>query len=213
LPENATGPPNLTRGALQTHKWPKPHSQAVHRSVAVGPAKRRCRVERPIGVLDQRRRGVGSVRATGLRAKPVKSRQRTTWGDLEDRPIVVGPPIVRCALEVTIGGLDQRPPVGAAADAVVEDCKQWTDDSYAISLGQVRIVTRPKPAFNGMLSVPWKTSLTTELADALSRARVLEGQEKDGVYQEFELLALRNKINVWLKSEGLAQFALTPAPR
>jgi len=97
------------------------------------------------------------------------------------------------------------------ANAVVEDCKQWTDDSYAISLGQVRIVTWPKPAFNGMLGVPWKTSLTTELASALARSRVLEGQEKDGVYKEFELLALRNKINDWLKSEKLAHFALTPS--
>jgi hypothetical protein len=38
---------------------------------------------------------------------------------------------------------------------------------------------------------------------------VLEGREKDAIYQEFELLALRNKINVWLKGRGLAHFALT----
>jgi hypothetical protein len=98
------------------------------------------------------------------------------------------------------------------ADAAVDDCKQWTDDSFAISLAQVRIVTRPKPAFNGMIPVPWKTEQTKELASALGRARVLEGREKDALYQEFELLALRSKINVWLKSKRLGQFALT-SPR
>jgi hypothetical protein len=57
--------------------------------------------------------------------------------------------------------------------------------------------------------VPWKTEETKELASALARARVLEGREKDQVYEEFGLLALRQKINGWLKSEGLGQFALT----
>jgi hypothetical protein len=41
------------------------------------------------------------------------------------------------------------------ADAIVEDCKPWTEGTYALSLTQVRILTRPKTAFNGMLSVPW----------------------------------------------------------
>src|ERR1700733_9567492 len=40
------------------------------------------------------------------------------------------------------------------ADATVEHCEQWTDDpaikeKFALSLGQVRIVTQPKPAFEG----------------------------------------------------------------
>jgi hypothetical protein len=101
------------------------------------------------------------------------------------------------------------------ADAVVQDCKQWTDDPtikerFALRLTQVRIVTQPKPAFNGMLSVPWKTEKTKELASALARARVLEGTEKNLVYEEFAWLALRNKINLWLKREGLEKFALTP---
>jgi hypothetical protein len=104
------------------------------------------------------------------------------------------------------------------AIAVVQDCKQWTDDPtikerFALRLTQVRIVTQPKLAFNGMLSVPWKTEKTKELASALARARVLEGTEKNLVYEEFALLALRNKINLWLKSEGLEKFALTPPAR
>jgi hypothetical protein len=95
----------------------------------------------------------------------------------------------------------------------VEDCQPWTEDTFALSLTQVRIVTQPKPAFNGLLSVPWKTEETKELASALARARVLEGREKDAVYHEFELMALRSKINGWLKSEGLGHFQLTASPR
>jgi hypothetical protein len=72
------------------------------------------------------------------------------------------------------------------ADAIVEDCKPWTEGTYALSLTQVRIMTQPKPAFNGMLSVPWKTKETKELASALARVRVLEGREKDQVYEEFQ---------------------------
>jgi hypothetical protein len=49
------------------------------------------------------------------------------------------------------------------------------------------------------------------LAEALSRARVLEGRENDALYQEFELMALRSKLNTWLKSKGLGKFALTSA--
>lgn len=94
------------------------------------------------------------------------------------------------------------------AGAVVEGCKPWTDDTFAISLTQVRIVTIPKPAFRGMLPVPWKTSQTKELADALARARVLEGREKNAVYEEFGLLALRQKVNDWLKGKGFGQLAL-----
>lgn len=48
-------------------------------------------------------------------------------------------------------------------DAVVEDCKPWTDDTFAISLTQVRILTQPKPTFYGMLPVPWKTAQTKKL--------------------------------------------------
>jgi hypothetical protein len=68
---------------------------------------------------------------------------------------------------------------------------------------------RPKPAFLGMPPVPWKTAQTKELAAALARARVLEGREKDAVYQEFGLLALRSIVNGWLKGQGLQHFALT----
>ena len=98
------------------------------------------------------------------------------------------------------------------ADAVVTDCKRWTEKSYALSLDQVRLITRPKPVLDGMLSVPWHTERTKELASALARARVLEGVEKNAVYQEFQLLALSMKINGWLKGQGLEKFALT-SPR
>jgi hypothetical protein len=95
------------------------------------------------------------------------------------------------------------------ADATVEYCEQRTDDpalreKFALRLGQVRMVTQPKPVFDGQLWVPWITKEwitkewidkghTRELVDALRRARVLEGREKDAVYEEFALLALRQK--------------------
>lgn len=99
------------------------------------------------------------------------------------------------------------------AEAVVIDCKQRAEKVFALTLDQVRIITRPKPVLNGFEWVPWKTKdvqRTRELASALSRVRVLEGMEKDAVYKEFELMALRLKINTWLKGRGLEKFALTP---
>jgi len=107
------------------------------------------------------------------------------------------------------------------AEATVEYCEQWTDDpaiqeKFALRLGQVRIVTQPKPVFDGEIWVPWDAKVhrperMRELLSALSRTRVLEGREKDAVYQEFELLALRSKIHTWNKTHGLG-FALT-SPR
>jgi hypothetical protein len=38
---------------------------------------------------------------------------------------------------------------------------------------------------------------------------VPEGSEKDAVYEEFGLLALRSKINGWLRGEGLEKFQLS----
>jgi hypothetical protein len=108
------------------------------------------------------------------------------------------------------------------AEATVEYCEQWTDDpaireKFALRLGQVRIITIPKPVFNGDIHVPWNANKRIdkermrELLSALSRTRVLEGREKDAVYQEFELLALRSKIHTWNKTHGM-EFALT-SPR
>jgi hypothetical protein len=96
------------------------------------------------------------------------------------------------------------------AEAVVTDCIQRTEKVFALTLDQVRIITQPKPVLNGMISVPWHAERTKELASALARARVLEGEEKNAVYQEFELMALRSKINTWLKSRGQEEFVLTP---
>jgi hypothetical protein len=70
------------------------------------------------------------------------------------------------------------------------------------------------PVLDGMIRVPWRTrdtDRTKELASALARARVLEGVEKVAVYKEFELMALRSKINTWLKGRGLEKFVLTSA--
>jgi hypothetical protein len=95
------------------------------------------------------------------------------------------------------------------AEAVVQDCKRWSETHFALSLKQVRIITRPKPVLKGLQAIIWETAQTKELAEALSRARVLEGAEKNAVYQEFELLALRSKLNTWLRGEGLGDFQLT----
>ena len=96
------------------------------------------------------------------------------------------------------------------ADASVTECKQWAEGIFFLTLDQVRIITQPKPVLDGMVSVPWHTERTKELASALARARVLEGVEKNAVYQEFELPALSEKVNDWLREKGLAEFALTP---
>ena len=100
------------------------------------------------------------------------------------------------------------------AEAVVDDCKPCGEirgkEYYALSLTQVRIITLPKPAFDGVQSIFFKTAHTRELAVALSAARVLEGRQKDAIYQEFELMALRSKVNGWLRRQGLQRFVLTP---
>jgi hypothetical protein len=77
-------------------------------------------------------------------------------------------------------------------------------------LNQVRIITQPKPVLHGMVSVPSHSERTKELAGAIARARVLEGVEKNAVYQDFQLLALSTKLNGWLREKGLAELALTP---
>jgi|HubBroStandDraft_1064217.scaffolds.fasta_scaffold93411_2 hypothetical protein len=58
--------------------------------IAVGPAVGRGPVQVPIGGLDERGIGRGSVRAAALRAESVYCRQLAGWCDLEDGP--TGPP-------------------------------------------------------------------------------------------------------------------------
>jgi hypothetical protein len=61
---------------------------------------------------------------------------------------------------------------------------------------------RPKPAFLGMLPVPWKTAQTKELAAVLARARMLEGREKDcGV------------SGIWFAGSALESQRLAPGSR
>jgi hypothetical protein len=76
-------------------------------------------------------------------------------------------------------------------------------DDYGIKLTDSRIVTQPKPALRGVVNVPWypgwaekqhTTQTLGELASALSRARKLEGAEKNEVYRAFKLPALADKI-------------------
>jgi hypothetical protein len=104
------------------------------------------------------------------------------------------------------------------AEAVVTECTQWTDDEeikykFALKLDQVRMMTRPKPVLKGMEKVPWKTrdsDRTKELASALARSRVLEGEEKNAVYREFGLIALRSKLTTFLEGRKQDEFVLTP---
>jgi hypothetical protein len=76
-------------------------------------------------------------------------------------------------------------------------------DDYGIKLIDSRIVTQPKPTLRGVVNVPWykgwaekqhTTQTLGELAAALSRARKLEGAEKNEVYRAFKLPALADKI-------------------
>jgi hypothetical protein len=86
----------------------------------------------------------------------------------------------------------------SVAEASVTDCTP-RGNAFAITLDQVTIVERPKPPLRDIDRVPWKLQPTKELAQALSRARVLQGPEKDDVYRAFGLLALHDRINSWLR--------------
>ena len=74
---------------------------------------------------------------------------------------------------------------------------------FGIKLTDARIVTMPKPALRGVVRIPWKSNAVdahnsaqtlTALASALSRARKLEGAEKNDVYRAFKLPMLADKI-------------------
>lgn len=70
---------------------------------------------------------------------------------------------------------------------------QVTQDGYALRLIDARIITRPKPTLNGLLTVPWKMTAQRgnlrELAAALTRARQLAGSEKDKIFSRRMLMA------------------------
>jgi hypothetical protein len=76
-------------------------------------------------------------------------------------------------------------------------------DDWGIRLTDARIVTQPKPALRGVVNVPWysgwmeqqhSAETLTALASALSRARKLEGVEKNEIYAAFKLPQLAEKI-------------------
>jgi hypothetical protein len=55
-----------------------------------------------------------------------------------------------------IAGCEPIAPGAEVAEAVVQDCKPWTETHYSLRLTQVPIITRPKPALLGMQNVIWK---------------------------------------------------------
>ena len=121
-PQNLDGRSHLAGGRLRFHKRPETHGEAEDRAIAVGPARSRCPVEGPVGVLDQPRVGLLAVRAVETVQRP----QRAAWGDFEDRATAkragVGRPAeVRCPVEGPIGVLDQTR-VGLLAVRAVESC-------------------------------------------------------------------------------------------
>jgi hypothetical protein len=65
------------------------------------------------------------------------------------------------------------------ADAVVEDCQPWTDETFAINLTQARILTKPKPTFYGMLPVPWKAAPKKELSGRARSGTSARGQGEE----------------------------------
>src|SRR5208337_4604520 len=93
----------------QLATWGDFEDRATSGGGAVGPAIERRPVEVPISGLDQPGVGDGAVRAMVLGAKAVKSRQRATRRNFEDRAIAI-PELSRCPIEVPIRGLDQPPP-------------------------------------------------------------------------------------------------------
>src|ERR1039457_6709546 len=88
------------------------------RAIAVGPTTRRCPEEIPVGGLDQPRDGAIAVRAVCLGTEAVKRRHRAPLGYFEARAPAVGPTIIRCPVEVPIGGLDEPSVGGSAVRAV-----------------------------------------------------------------------------------------------
>jgi len=69
------------------------------------------------------------------------------------------------------------------------------EDGWALRLADARIITKPKPVLRGLQSIPWRQPVTRKLADALARAWVLAGEEKDKIFREFGLLQLAAKID------------------
>src|SRR5208283_5227817 len=91
-------------------------------AIAVGPALRGCPVQGvqgSMGDLNQRRLGDLAIRAIALGAKAVKRRQRAAWSDVENRAVVIGPAVLGCSVELSIGGLNQ-PCNGESAVRVVK---------------------------------------------------------------------------------------------
>lgn len=77
LAQNATGPPNPTRVALQTHERTESNRQAEDRAVVVEAAFICCPVETPVRALDQPSVRVGPVG----RVETMQGRKHASRGD------------------------------------------------------------------------------------------------------------------------------------
>jgi hypothetical protein len=154
-----------------------------------------------------------------FRSKRVKQRGRVRivasalWFNRELRALILEH-FTRYTSE-PLKALDALFPVSVpVADAEVADCVQRGEADFVITLKDVRIITQPKPVLKGAVNVPWKLKdgeRGNNLAlavEAFDRARPLEGKEKDDVYRELGLPRLRDKINDWLKVNGLADFTM-----
>jgi hypothetical protein len=103
--QNLHGRTDFARRRLCLHECPKACGQIVDRAKVVGPAIERGSVERSICVLEQT--PVGLVAGRG--DEGVQKRKCTGWRDFEDRPGGVGSANQAGAVEVAIGGKNQRP--------------------------------------------------------------------------------------------------------
>ena len=122
LPEDANLRAFLAGGGLCFHERLQTYREAEERPIIVRAAEPRCPVEGPIGGLYQTCGKVCPIRAVPVTVcfstKTVESLQRAIQGYFEDRPRSVGPRVC-CPIEVSIGGLDERP-IGVCAVREIE---------------------------------------------------------------------------------------------
>jgi hypothetical protein len=125
-------------------------------------ARGRRSVEVPIGSLNHPCGGRFAVSAVSLGAKAVERSQRSAWGDSEDCPDAVCPAGARCAVQISVGGLNkpcQRPgavsATGLGAKAVkTRECAAWGDFEYRAIVIASALSRRPVKASVSGLNQP-----------------------------------------------------------
>lgn len=65
-------------------------------------------VQGPVGILDETAGGIFTVHTTRLRAEAIKRSQAAGGGEVKDRSVVVGAADLRYAIQVAVGGLNER---------------------------------------------------------------------------------------------------------